>query len=150
MKVSSESFAYDEDESLIAYGDGYLDALGAGCTSIIYEGIETEEDIAYYDTTLKVNDSGYYAAVNQDLSYVENDISGGAIFQVTNNGEYAAEFVEGYSLFFLKDELVDYEDSYFTDDDSEIKPGDTISNQLTTYEDYDSIEFYLDGRRYVD
>ncbi len=147
--VSSESFAYGEDGSMVAYGDGDLVLLGAGCTSIIVEWIETEEEIASYDTTIKVNDSGYYAAVIQDLSYVENDISGGAIFQVTNNGEYAADFVEGYALFLLDGELVDYEYSYFTDGDSEIKPGDTISNQFNTSKDFDTIEFYLTGERHA-
>lgn len=65
----------------------------------------------------------------------------------TNNGEDAAEFVKGYALFFKDGELADYEDTYFTDDNSEIKPKDTISKQMTVYDEFDTIEFYLDGRK---
>lgn len=83
----------------------------------------------------------------QDLEYTENDIDGGAVFQVTNNGSEPAEFVEGYALFFKDGEIVSYEETYLTDDDSEIKPGATISKQFTSYEDFDNIEFYLTGRR---
>lgn len=65
----------------------------------------------------------------------------------TNNGEDAAVFVKGYALFFKDGKLVDYEDTYFTDDNSEIKPKDTISKQMTVYDEFDTIEFYLDGRK---
>ena len=78
--------------------------------------------------------------------YVQNDIDGGAVFQVTNNGDAPAEFVEGYALYFLGDQLVDYQTTYFTNDNSEISPGETISEQLTAYEDFDRIEFYMTGR----
>ncbi|RKJ44437.1 hypothetical protein D7X98_11350 [bacterium 1XD8-76] len=32
-------------------------------------------------------------------------------------------------------------------DDSELKPGETISKQITSYEEFDSMQFYLTGRR---
>ncbi len=150
VKVTSESFAYGEDGTMVGFGDGYLDALAPGCTSVFYELIETDEEIASYDTTVTAGDSGYYVAVNQDLSYEQTDVSGGAVFQITNNGEYAADFVQGYALFLLDGEMVDYEYSYFTDDDSEIKPGDTISKQLSTNKEFDTMEFYMIGRRHAD
>ncbi len=147
VDISTSSLAYSKDGTMVAAADGSFDALGAGCTSIFYEAFETDADIDHYDTTMNVLKSKYYKSIIQDLSFVKNDIEGGAIFQVTNNGENAAEFVEGYALFFYGNELVGYADSYFVDDDSELKPGKTISKQLDCHKDYDRIEFYLTGRR---
>lgn len=147
VDVSTSSLAYSPDGSMVSAASGSFDALGAGCVSVLYEAFETDKDIDYYETEMNVAQSTYYESVIQDLSYVQNDIDDGAIFQVTNNGDQAANFVEGHAMFFNGDELVDYESTYFTDDSSEIKPGKTISKQLTSNKNYDKIEFYLTGRR---
>ena len=146
VDISTSSLAYSADGTMVSATDASLEALGAGCTSIMYEAFETEAEIDHYETTMNVTESDYYESVVQDLSYTQNDIDGGAIFQVTNNGTEAAEFVEGYALFFLGEELVGYNSTYFTDDDSELKPGATISKQIDSYEDFDRIEFYMTGR----
>lgn len=148
VDISTSSLAYSADGTMVSAANASFDALGTGCTSIMYEAFETDVEIDHYETTMDVVQSNYYESVIQDLSYTENDIEGGAIFQVTNNGEEPAEFVEGYVLFFLGDELVGYDSTYFTDDDSEIKPGETISNQINSYDDFDRLEFYLTGRRH--
>lgn len=147
VDISTSSLAYAEDGTMLAADDASFEALGAGCTSVFYEAFETDGKIDYYETDMKSQKSRYYESIIQDLSFVQNDIKDGAVFQVTNNGEDAAEFVEGYALFFLNGELVYYDSTYFTDDDSEIKPGATISKQMTSYEQFDTIEFYLTGRK---
>ena len=147
VDISTASLAYAEDGTMIGAANGSFDALGAGCTSVMYEAFEVEGKIDHYETEMNSPQSRYYESVIQDLAYVQNDIKDGAIFQVTNNGEEAAEFVEGYALFFLNGELVGYDSMYFTDDDSEIKPGATISKQLTFNKEFDAIEFYLTGRK---
>lgn len=147
VDISTSSLGYSKDGSVVSAADGSFDALGVGCTSVLYEAFETDAEIDHYDTKMGASKSKYYESVIQDLSYVQNDIDGGAIFQVTNNGEKAAEFVEGYALFFSEDKLVGFSSSYFVDDDSELKPGETISKQLDCYEKFDRIEFYLTGRR---
>ena len=148
VDVSTSSLAYDGNGNIISANNESFDALGPDCTSIIREYFETQEKIDHYETTIKASTSQYYKSVIQDLSYVQNDIAEGAVFQVTNNGEYAAEYVEGYALFFKEGNIVDYNSTFFTDDDYEIKPSDTISKQISSYEEFDSIEFYLTGRRY--
>lgn len=147
VDISTSSLAYSDDDAMVSAANGSLDALGAGCISVTYEAFETDKEISYYETEITFSKSEYYKSVIQDLSYVQNDIDKGAIFQVTNNGTESARFVEGYALFFLNGKLIGYDSTYFTDDDSEIKPEKTISKQLTTYKDYDTIEFYLTGRR---
>ena len=147
VDVSTSSLAYDKDGNVVSTDDASFEALGAGCISVMYEAFETESEIAYYETTLNVSESRYYESVIEDLSYIQNDIDGGAVFQVTNNGTEPADFVEGYALFFRNGELIGFESNYFTDDDSEIKSGATISKQFNSYENFDTIEFYLTGRR---
>lgn len=147
VDVSTSSLAYAEDGNMIGAADASFDALGSGCTSVLYEAFETSDPISSYETNFKETPSEYYDSVIQDLSFVQNDVDGGSVFQVTNNGSKPAEFVEGYALFFFGDELVNYESAYFTNDDSIINPGETISKQLTTSVNFDRIEFYLTGRR---
>lgn len=146
VDVSTSSLAYSADGTMVSAADASLEALGAGCTSILYEAFETEAQIDHYDTTISVQESEYYDSVIQDLAYTQNDIDGGAVFQVTNNGDTVAEFVEGYALFFSGDQLVYYEIGDFTNDSFELNPGETITEQLTAYEDFDRIEFYMTGR----
>ena len=52
-----------------------------------------------------------------------------------------------YGLFFDADNNLIYVDSgYIVDDDSEIKPGDTISGQINCSAAFDHIEMFLTGR----
>ena len=110
------------------------------------EAFETDKTIGNYHTDISVEESSYDSVI-QNLSYTQNSIDNGAVIQVTNNGSIPAEFVEGYALFFKGNSLVDYDWTYFTDNDSEIKPGKTISKQMNCYEDFDRIEFYVTGRK---
>ncbi len=147
VDISTSSLAYDKDGTMVAATDASFKALGTGCVSVFYEEFETGKEIDHYDTDINVSPSKHYESAIQDLSYVQNDIEEGAIFQVTNNGQEVAEFVEGYAMFFLEDELVGYDSAHFTDDNLEIKPEETISKQLTYRKKFDRIEFYLTGRR---
>lgn len=147
VDISTSSLAYSDDGTMVGAANASFDALGAGCTSVMYEAFDVEAEVNYYETEISSSSGGYYESVIQDLSFVQNDIDGGAVFQVTNNGADAAQFVEGYALFFMGDKLAGYESTYFTDDDSQIKPGKTISKQMKSFEDFDRIEFYLTGRK---
>lgn len=104
------------------------------------------QPIDHFDTEISIGES-IYDSVIQNLSYVQNNTDDGAVFQITNNGTIPAEFVEGFALFFKGNQLVDYDWTYFTDNDSEIKPGKTISKQMNSLEDFDRIEFYMTGRK---
>lgn len=148
VELSTSSLAYDEGSNLISVGNGSVDALGSGCVSVFYEAFETSQEISFYETELSVDKSKNYESVIEDLSYVVNEIEDGIIVQVTNNGMDAAEFVEVYALFFLNNELVSYENVYAVDDEYEIKPGDTVSEQMMCYTDFDYFEIYLSGRKY--
>ena len=146
LDVSTSTLAYGEDGGIVSEATGESLALGAGQTSLIEEAFETDKNISKYETELTSEES-LYDSVLENLEVKQNDIEDGAVFQVTNNGEESAEFVEGTALFFKDNKIVGHEWTYFTDDDSELKPGKTISEQMTNYEEFDSIKFFLNGRR---
>lgn len=147
LNVSTNSKAYATDGTLVSVDSSEFDALGAGCVSAIWEMFNTDEEVAYCDTKITSKTPKYYESVIQDLSYEETLIKDGVIYEVTNNSSEAAKFVEGYALFFNGNEIVDWERNYFTDDDSEIKPGDTINQQFNCRKAFDRVEFYLNGEK---
>lgn len=147
LEISTSSKAYDGDSNVLGLASSGIDALGAGCTTVFYEAFETSSTIASYDMNITYKPSTWAESVIQDLSYSETIINNGAIYDVTNNGNEAAEFVEGYALFFSDDTLVGYDSNYITDDDLEIKSGETISEQFRCYESFDRVEFYLNGEK---
>lgn len=144
--MQTNTLAYGEDGSLISVGSGNIDIIEPGCTTIYYEAFETQNKIAKYETTSKIEKSKYYNYGISNLSYTITDIENGKIIQITNNGSVPIEFVEGYLLYFKNGELVGWDSCYFVNDEYEIKPGETISQQFSTYDEYDSVEFYVTGR----
>lgn len=146
LRVNSSSIAYDKKNKMVGAADATFNALGAGCVSVIYEAFDTDSKVQECDTEIASKKERSYDSVIQDLSYVQNDIEDGAIFQVVNTGDEPAKYVQGIVLFFLDGELVDFATQYFTDDEYEIKPGDVITEQVTTTKDFDEIEIYFQGR----
>lgn len=146
VSISTSTLAYKSDDSLISTAEGSVDVIGGGATTIYYEAFETEEEIAYYETEMSIDEDSYYDCPMADLTYVKTDIEDGAIFQVTNNGTEPIDFVEGYALFIKDGKVVSWESQYFTDDDYEIKQNKTISKQFSAYKEFDTVKFYLRGR----
>ena len=88
-----------------------------------------------------------YKPVISNLSVEQNINDDNVVLVVTNNGEYPAEFVEAYALFFdAEGNIVKTDTSYITDDDSELKPGATLSAQLDCRSGFDTVECYYTGR----
>ena len=137
---------FDNDGNLVGASSRSQEAVEAGMETILW----TMPDEAFTDIeyTLEATEESIYECVISDLSYETTSAKKKEIVSVTNNGTEAAEFVEGYALFFEGDTLVDFDDAYFTDDDSEIKPGKTITKELECSKNYDSVKIYFTGRRY--
>ena len=124
-----------------------IDVIGPGQQSIGY---------FYFDNVAGVDHVEYRLSYNTDLSYkdvlcnlaVEETINNeNIIVSVKNTGDYSARFVEAYALFFdAKGRIISYNSTYFTDDDSEIKPDATITKQLNSYTAFDSVQLYFTGR----
>lgn len=147
VEISTSSVAYDEEGNIISAGSANIEAVGAGCISVLRESYDTEEEIRYCDTEWTVSRDKYYESVIQDLSVTQTNIDGGVVLQVKNSGAEAASWVKA-TVFFLKNgKIVDYDESYCNDSDYEIKAGKTSSTQINTRKDYDEVKVYLHGRK---
>lgn len=147
VEISTSSLAYGKEENIISVGSASVEAIGAGCVSVLRESYDTEEEIEYCETEWSIKKDEYYKSVVQDLSVTQSKIDGGIILQIKNNGEKTASWVKATVLFLHEGKLVDYEESYCIDSDYEIKSGKTASKQINTRKDYDEVKVYLHGRR---
>ena len=99
--------------------------------------------IAKVDYTLDYDENPYYKPVVNDLSVEQTFNDENVTVSVTNNSENPALFVSVYAIFFdSNNNVVNYNSTYITDSDNEIKPGKTISGQLDCYGKYDYAEVY--------
>lgn len=106
-----------------------------------------DEKFATMEYELSVERETYYASVVQDLTYETVSAKDKEIISVTNNGSEVAEFVQVYALFFNGDKVVGFQNEYITDNDSELKPGKTISEELDCFEEYTSVKYFFTGRK---
>ncbi|MCR5088129.1 MAG: hypothetical protein K6C08_01285, partial [Oscillospiraceae bacterium] len=148
VEITANGTAYDEDGYILGADDASVDILGKDQTSICYFYFDGVEDIDYVDYQLSFDTDSYYTDVIHNLSADVTINDSNVIVSVTNNGEETAEFVEAVALFLDEDgEVIEYESTYIVDDDSEIKSGATITEQLDFYGDwFDSVEIYFTGR----
>jgi archaellum component FlaF (FlaF/FlaG flagellin family) len=147
VEVNGNATALDADGNAIGADSMYIDVLGPGEESIGYFYFDDVSGIDKVDYQLSYSDS-WYEPVLSELSVDQTLNDSNVTLNITNNGSISAQFVEAYALFMDADgNVIDYESTYFTDNDSEIKPGATISGQLDCYEDaYDHVAVYLVGR----
>ena len=145
LDISAEMKFYNGG-NLVGASSVSQEAVEAGTETILW----TTQDEAFTDIeyTLEAQEESVYECVISDLSYETTSAKKKEIVSVTNNGTEVAESVEGYVLLLEGDTLGDSDDAYFTDDDSEIKPGKTITKELECSKNYDSIKIYFTGRRY--
>lgn len=145
LDLTVELRYYDGNDKLVGVEKREEYAVEAGYPVVFW--FMPDEEYARVEYTFSAKEEDWYEPVISDLSYEESVTDNKVILMVTNNGEKAAEFVEGTVLFYKNGELVNFDWTYFTDDDSEIKPGDTIIQELHCYGEFDSHEVYFTGRR---
>ncbi|MCI9078142.1 MAG: hypothetical protein HFH68_04320 [Lachnospiraceae bacterium] len=148
VSIETNVTAKDKKGKTIGAASESEKAIEAGHTvCLMHMFYDTEPES--YDYTLSVKEDEYYEPVLSDLSYEASDTGKKVIISCTNNGTEAAEFVEGIVLFFSGKKLLGHSSAYFTDDDSELKPGNTISKEFDYYngKKYNNFKVYLTGRR---
>ena len=146
LSISASLKIYNSANKLVGAKEGSEPAVQSGSKTIMVFSIDEEYDRVEYNFSVEEED--YYTCVVSALTYETVSAKNKEIMSVTNTGDISAEFVEAYVLFFDEGKVVDYDWTYFTDDDSEIKPGKTITREMDTYEEYDSVEVYFTGRGY--
>lgn len=139
--------AYDAENKMIGAANGSIDVIGPNEESIMVLYFDSVTGIDHIDYTLQYNTDIYYDPVISGLK-VEEVLNGNVlVLSVINELDYPAEFVEAYALFFdANDNIVYVTENYITDNDSEIKPGATLTAQLESYDPFDHVKWVLTGR----
>ena len=121
---------YDDDDELVDTEEASVDVFSAG----------TENALIFYSKS-------EFAVYKYKLKSCEvSEHTDEAIISATNNGTTTASYVEATALFFKDDELVGAGSSYVVDDEFEIKPGRTEKCTISCFENFDSVQVYLNGR----
>ncbi len=145
LEISAATKYYDAAGNLVGAKDSGESAVGSGSEICLY--FMPDERYATMEYDISVKEDEWYESAVGDLTYESVTAKDKEIVSVTNTGTRPAEFVEAYAIFFNGDTPVGFETTYFTDDDSELKPGKTITKEMDCYEDYTSVKFFFTGRR---
>lgn len=147
VEFSANGIARDANGGMIGADDLSIDVIGPGETSIEYFYFDDVKNVASVDYTFEYDTSPYYYPVISNLSVEQTMNDRNVTVTVTNKGNSCAEFVEAHALFFDgNSNVISHTSNYVVDNDSEIKPGKSISVQLDSYEAYDHVEVYFTGR----
>ncbi len=147
VSISGNATALDEGGNSVGAGNASIDVLGPGETTISYFYFSDVKGIEEVKYNLSYSSSIYYSPVLADLNVEATLNNKNVVVSVTNNGNKPAQFVQAYALFFdVNGQITWMENNYITDNDSEIKPGATISKQMDCRNGYENVEVYLTGR----
>lgn len=144
LKISVDLKYYNAAGNLVGADSRSENAIQSGTSVLFYT--MPDEDFASIEYELSASEEDFYECVVNNLSYTSVTASNKEIVTITNNGTKPAKFVECYMLFFNGNQVVGFDHNYFTDEDSEIKPGQSITKELDCYESYDSYIIYFTGR----
>lgn len=147
IKVSGNATAYDGNQNAIGADSSDLYALGTGEEQILcfyFDSVVGVENVEY---TLDYKNDNIFKSAIPYLEIQESINDKNIVISVTNLGSYPASFVEAYALFLDNNgNVVNYNSVYIVDDDSEIKSGATISEQITSYEYFSEVKTFYSGR----
>jgi hypothetical protein len=135
--------AFDSNGNIVAAKSDDVSALPPNTKTVV--SFIIDETFSTLDYDFEVRESSWRGVI-QNLSFTDNSAQNKEIIAVTNNGDIPAQFVRCHVLFFRGNELVHHDWTFFTDGDSEIKPGRTITEEIRCTVDYDGIMVFFTGR----
>lgn len=145
--LSANVLFKNANNELIGAADNSIDAFEANSEMCLV--FSNEEEFVSFDYEYEASKLDYYDCISSSLSCETSVTPKKCITSITNNGEKTAKYVQ-YRVLFMQGENVVYSDwGYATDDDSEIKPGKTITKESTFYnskKDFDNVKVYYTGR----
>lgn len=144
LAISVDLKFYDDNDALIGADNVSERAVQSGTTVLFYTS--PDEDFSKIDYEVSVEEEEYFECLVKDLSFESVSAKYKEIVTIKNNSKKPAMFVDCYLLFFKGDQVVGFSHKYFTDDDSELKPGKSITEEMDCYEEYDSYKYYLTGK----
>ena len=143
IDITARGYFYDENGNIVDTSSDSEAMLASGAECIIRLTCDTEYYNGQYD--LEVKKSRY--KFSHDFVTLEAvRAPKKEIVSVTNNSKYDLDFIKVEALFFNGGELVDYDYSFFGKDLIALKSGEKDIKEITCYETYDEVEYYITGR----
>lgn len=141
--------AMDSTDKMVGSSGGNTAAVSPGQTAGIWTTFDEWDKINSFKYTMSVSEEKNYSPVYSDLAIDYNVTDNGIVAAITNNGDSSAEFV-WMDVVYLKDgKMVNFSELSFMDDNQELKPGITLSQEGTCYSDtgFDDVVIAINGRR---
>lgn len=141
--------ALDSSGSMVGSSSDGTKAIAPGQTAGIWTTFDEWDKIDSFDYTLSVSEEKEYSPVYSDLSVDYNTTDSGIVASVTNNATSAVDYVL-MDVVYLKDgKMVNFSELSFMDDNQELQPGTTLSQEGTCYSDsgFDDVVIAINGRK---
>lgn len=149
LHIGINETAIDAGGNVISAKSASQEDIPSGCTVFMLLYYWNEKNIYKFNSTFQVKQENYYQPVVQNLALQVRQTRKKVILTAANNGSVAARFPEATVLFMNGDDVAYADSVYLTDNDSEIKPGASISEEISIYSDdvsYDSVKVHLTAR----
>lgn len=147
LELNINETAKDAYGNIIGAHSTSEEAIPSGCTVFVSNLFIDVKNVGWFDTTIQVKQDTWFTPVIQNIVVDTTKTKEAVIVSATNTGTMPAEFVEATALFFKGDKLVYSSSTYLTDGDYELKPGATLSEQIRSYKDFDSVKVHITGRK---
>lgn len=143
LEIEVTASFFDHQEKLIGTSSDNECAFQSGHELAFV--FRNKENFSRVDYDIWVDKEDSYGCVLSKLSYDISSTDEKAIISVTNNGDKTAHYIEYTVLFLNDDKVVNYDEGYCMDGDSEIKPGRMQRAEAYSSEPFDSVKVFLSG-----
>lgn len=149
VKMDANFVAKDEGGNNVGATSANACAIAPGQSACIWSTIDYSDSISSFDYTLTVDEDKDNHSISNDVSLEHNIAENKVILTATNNGTDAAHFVLAQVLFFKDGQMVNFSEPMFTDDDFELKPGATNTQEAECYSEsgFDDVKIFYSGRK---
>lgn len=148
VSIEGNLIAYDAKGKVLGAAYGSLDVIGPGEESLMDFYLDGVQDMDKVEYTLSYDTEPLYDSCLKDLEFTHDVNDRDISVTITNKGADPAQFTQAHVLCLDADGKVVLEDStYFTDDDNELKPGATQTEEFSSYKEFDSVVVYLTARK---
>ncbi len=145
VKIGCNATAYNGND-IVGAASYEENAIAPQQTTLIPLLFENIEKITEVKPKLKATEEEYYKSIQDSLKYEITKLDKKIVISAENTGAEPLRFVEATVLFFKDGEVITRDSTYFVDDDSEIKPNDIISKEISSYKKYDDVKVFFRGR----
>ncbi len=149
VSVEANIVAKDEAGANIGAYSESVYAVAPGQTSCIWTTFDEWDTIKSFEYTLAVDKESIERSIYNDVSFDYNTTENKVIATATNNGNETATFI-WFDVIFLKNgEMVGFGEISLMDNDSELLPGATITNEAECYSEngFDDVVIAVNGRK---